>query len=240
MAHTIANSRIAADIYILTARVSGKADLGRMGQFYMLRGWRDYPVLSRPISIHDIDGKRGIVSFMYRVHGEGTRLLAGLKPGDRLRLDGPFGNGFPETAGRVALVGGGMGIAPLLLAARQLPGAHAYLGFSAEPFGVGAFEEAAARCIVSVGVTIVDRVRPDAYDAVLACGPAPMLRALRDRLRGSPARLFVSIERRMACGIGACYVCSMPDPAGGANRKACKDGPVFEAEEVDWNAVDCL
>jgi dihydroorotate dehydrogenase electron transfer subunit len=238
LALVLTNSQVAADVYRLAARLQNEEVSGRMGQFYMLRAWRDYPVLPRPISIHDIED--GIVSYLYRVHGEGTRLLASLRPGDELHLDGPFGNGFPTAQGRVALVGGGMGIAPMLYAARQLPGAHAYLGFSAQPFCVEAFEALTARCTVCIGGTIVDRIDPAAYDSVLACGPSPMLRALRDRLAGSPARLFVSIERRMACGIGACYACSMPDPSGGANRQACKDGPVFEAKEVDWDALDCL
>ncbi len=238
MAQVLTNCRVAENVYRLTAKLHSGEDIGRMGQFYMLRAWRDYPVLPRPISIHDIEDGR--VAYLYRVHGEGTRLLASLRPGDELHLDGPFGNGFPKIKGRIALAGGGMGIAPLLYAARQLPGAHAYLGFSAQPMCVDSFESLAARCVVTIGGTIVDRIDPEAYDAVLACGPAPMLRALRDRLANSPARLFVSIERRMACGIGACYACSLPAPSGGANRQACKDGPVFEAKEVDWDALDCL
>ena len=82
-----------------------------MGQFYMLRAWNEYPVLSRPISVFDADPET--VSFLYKVVGKGTEIFAGLKAGDEITLDGPHGNGFPEVKGKVALVGGGVGIAPV-------------------------------------------------------------------------------------------------------------------------------
>ncbi|WP_438432190.1 dihydroorotate dehydrogenase electron transfer subunit [Gorillibacterium sp. sgz500922] len=228
MAVVRSNVRIASDVYILEAEGHFA---GEMGQFYMLRGWDDYPLLSRPISIHDKteDGIR----FLYRVAGYGTEKLSRLKAGDPVGLEGPFGNGFPQIEGRVALVGGGMGTAPLYYAAKRLASADAYLGFSAEAFGVEPFREAAQAVTVNVGGYIVDDFRPDGYAAVFTCGPLPMMRALAAKLDGSGIPLYVSLEKRMACGVGACLVCSCATKSG--NRKVCADGPVFRAEEVELN-----
>lgn len=225
MARIISNNQIASDIFVLTAE--GEYT-GRMGQFYMLRGWDQYPVLSRPISIHDRG--EGYISFLYRVVGQGTELLTRLKAGDSIGLEGPFGNGFPAIAGKVALVGGGMGTAPLYYAAKELPQADAYLGFSAESFRVEEFRSATGRTLVNVGGYIVDDFDPAGYEAVFTCGPLPMMRALAGKLAETGTPLYVSLEKRMACGIGACLVCSCATVDG--NRKACTDGPVFLAEEV--------
>ncbi|MEO3944347.1 dihydroorotate dehydrogenase electron transfer subunit [Gorillibacterium sp. CAU 1737] len=222
------NRKLASDVFVL--EVEGRFE-GQMGQFYMLRGWDDYPLLSRPISIHDI-GPNGI-SFLYRVAGYGTERLARLEAGDSIGLEGPFGNGFPPIDGKVALVGGGMGTAPLLYAAKQLKAADAYLGFSREPFALESFEQAAASVKVNVGGYIVDDLDPSGYDAVFTCGPLPMMRALAKKLEGTGVPLYVSLEKRMACGVGACLVCSCSTKHG--NRKVCADGPVFRAEEVELN-----
>ena len=103
MALVIQNVRLAHRIYRLTVQGSYSA---RMGQFFMLRCWDAYPVLSRPISIHNLT--EDSVSFLYRVHGTGTWLLSALQAGDKIQLEGPFGQGFPEPQGRTALVGGGI------------------------------------------------------------------------------------------------------------------------------------
>jgi dihydroorotate dehydrogenase electron transfer subunit len=105
-----------------------------MGQFYMLRAWKEYPLLSRPISVFDADGET--VSFLYKVTGRGTEIFSGLKAEDEIGLRGPLGSAFPEVSGKIALVGGGVGIAPFYLTAKQLKAAHPgcrvdlYLGFS--------------------------------------------------------------------------------------------------------------
>ncbi|MBC8079735.1 MAG: dihydroorotate dehydrogenase electron transfer subunit [Gorillibacterium sp.] len=231
MTTIISNNQIASDIYVLTAEGDYQ---GEMGQFYMLRGWDQFPILSRPISIHDIG--EGYISFLYRVVGQGTELLSRLKPGDSIGLEGPYGNGFPIIQGKVALVGGGMGTAPLYYAAKQLANADAYLGFSYEAFGVEEFREATGQTKVNVGGYIVEDFDPAGYEAVFTCGPLPMMRALSAKLQGTSTKLYVSLEKRMACGIGACLVCSCATVNG--NRKACTDGPVFLAEEVDMDDLN--
>jgi dihydroorotate dehydrogenase electron transfer subunit len=208
----------------------------RMGQFYMLRAWETYPVLSRPLSV--FDAGNGRLAFVYKAAGRGTAVFAGLRRGDRVGLLGPLGNGFPDTEGNVALVGGGAGIAPLYLGAKQIKAARdghrvdVFLGFSGEPFLVREFESAADRVVVNVGGFITDDIDPSGYDSILACGPEIMMQVLFEKCRktGAAAKLSVSLENRMACGVGACFVCSRP--VGGSNKKVCKDGPVFQAEAV--------
>ncbi|MCL6458093.1 MAG: dihydroorotate dehydrogenase electron transfer subunit [Gorillibacterium sp.] len=231
MTTVISNNQIASDIFVLTAEGDYQ---GEMGQFYMLRGWDQFPILSRPISIHDIG--EGYISFLYRVVGQGTELLSRLKPGDFLGLEGPYGNGFPVIQGKVALVGGGMGTAPLYYAAKRLLNSDAYLGFSYEAFRVEEFRHTTGQTKVNIGGYIVDDFDPTGYEAVFTCGPLPMMRALATKLQGTSTKLYVSLEKRMACGIGACFVCSCATTNG--NRKACKDGPVFLAEEVDLDDLN--
>lgn len=233
MARIISNTALGEDFYLLRAQQKNGA---RMGRFYMLRAWEQYPVLSRPVSVYDADGET--VTFLYKVVGKGTRLLADLKAGEEIILDGPHGNGFPGLPDkkRIALVGGGVGIAPLYLAAKTYKSAGArtdvYLGFSGKPVLVPEFEAAADSVIVNVGGYVTNDIDPRDYDAIVTCGPTIMMRVLYDKCRSlqAEAPLYVSMENRMACGIGACLVCSCK--TAGGNKKVCKDGPVFLGSEV--------
>lgn len=228
MATVVANQEVAHGVFKLTAQ--GRFT-GNMGQFYMLRAGDRYPLLSRPISIYDITEDR--IEFLVMVAGEGTALLSGLKPGDSLTLDGPFGNGFPRMEGKTAFIGGGIGIAPFYYALREVPEADVYLGFSREAYMVEEFRAVSrGNVTVDVGGSILDKVDFRNYDTVIACGPHPMLHAVQRKQAqsGSRAKVYVSLENRMACGIGACLVCSVKCKDG--RKKACADGPVFLAEEV--------
>lgn len=228
MAIVAVNQQVAQGVFKLTVQGRFK---GRMGQFYMLRAGERYPLLSRPISIFDIVEDR--IEFLYLVAGEGTAIFSRLKPGDALELDGPFGNGFPQPQGKTAFVGGGIGIAPFFYALREVPEADVYLGFSREAYMVEAFRRATAgEVIVDIGGSILDKLDFHAYDTIIACGPHPMLHAVQQKQESSKSRakVYVSLENRMACGIGACLVCSVKCRDG--RKKACADGPVFPAEEV--------
>nr|WP_216857463.1 dihydroorotate dehydrogenase electron transfer subunit [Paenibacillus tritici] len=230
VATVISNERLAEGVYHLV--VEG-GDGGEMGQFYMLRAWGAYPLLSRPLSIHQLNDNG--VEFLYHVVGEGTEIFAGLNPGDRLELEGPFGTGFPQVEGKVALVGGGIGVAPLYYCAQKLPQSDIYLGFSRAPFRTEAFRPLAAELTVDIGGLILDSVDFSEYDHIFVCGPHPMLKAaqlqgIAAETSGKRPNVYLSLENRMACGIGACLVCSVSCKDG--QRKACTDGPVFLAEEV--------
>ena len=229
MATVLKNEAVGKDFYLLKA--SGSYD-AKMGQFCMLRAWEDYPVLSRPISIFDCDAEG--ISFLYKVVGQGTELLAQLKPGDDITVQGPHGNGFPQVQGKVALVGGGIGVAPLFYTAKQLKeqGNHVdlYLGFQEEALLEADYKAVCDNLIINIGGYVTDDINPADYDVIMTCGPHIMMKVLADKTKGTGAKLYVSMENRMGCGVGACLVCSCKTTGG--NKKVCKDGPVFTAEEV--------
>lgn len=209
-------------------KVSGSFD-ARMGQFYMLRAWKSYPLLSRPISIYDIDAEG--ISFLYKVVGEGTRIFSELNPGDEIGLEGPYGNGYEKVSGKVALVGGGIGIAPLYMVAKEIPGCDCYLGFRDEPIMVDDFESVVENLVTTTGDTFVtDVIDVEKYDYILTCGPTPMMKKLVDMVEGTDTQIQVSLENHMACGVGACLVCTCKTKNG--NKKTCKDGPVFWGKDV--------
>lgn len=241
MALILENKRIAGDIYRMRA---GGLEKGAPGQFFMLHtapaqpGFQSSdPLLPRPISILDAEGEE--TEFCYRVCGRGTAQLSSLQAGQRIDAFGPLGTPFPLEAAegrRAVLVGGGIGIAPLLYLARTLHArgvyVEAFLGYSGpEHFLAEDFHECAGLVRVQEGGFITDRVEARPEDVYYACGPMAMMRALYERLTaGGAHRLYVSLERRMACGAGACLGCSMEMKSG--MRRVCKDGPVFAASEV--------
>ena len=233
MAEILQNEQVSDDFYLMKVKKENQA---AMGQFYMLRAWNEYPVLSRPISVFDADPET--VSFLYKVVGKGTEIFTKLKAGDEITLDGPHGNGFPEVKGQIALVGGGVGIAPLYLTAKTLKKldpdtkVDIYLGFSGQPILTDRYEAVADQVKVNVGGFVTDDIDPREYDFILTCGPEIMMKVLYRKCRDLKAKapVYVSMENRMACGIGACLVCTCKTSKG--NRRACKDGPVMLGNEV--------
>ena len=233
MAEILQNEQVSDDFYLMKVKKENQA---AMGQFYMLRAWNEYPVLSRPISVFDADPET--VSFLYKVVGKGTEIFTKQKAGDEITLDGPHGNGFPEVKGKIALVGGGVGIAPLYLTAKTLKKldpdtkVDIYLGFSGQPILTDRYEAVADQVKVNVGGFVTDDIDPREYDFILTCGPEIMMKVLYRKCRDLKAKapVYVSMENRMACGIGACLVCTCKTSKG--NRRACKDGPVMLGNEV--------
>lgn len=232
MATVLKNEKLTQDFFLLKVREKNSAS---MGQFYMLRAWDRYPILSRPVSVFDADGET--VSFLCKVVGQGTEILSSLREGGKITLNGPYGHGYPAERGKIALVGGGAGVAPLYLAAKTLkknPGTTVdlFLGFSGGEMLRREFRAVADSMTVNVGGFITDSLRPSDYDVIFACGPEIMMRVLWKKCRAekADARVYVSLEKRMACGLGACLGCTIPTVSG--RRRVCKDGPVFRAEEV--------
>ena len=206
-------------------------------------------LLRRPISICDVEGTR--LKVVFEVRGEGTAWLAGRREGQSLDVMGLLGNGFPmKREGRYLLVGGGIGVPPMLGCAQYAPGrCTAILGFRS---GDRVMLEEQFRSVCSqvqvatddgsygfhgyVDALVWRELEGDrGYDAVLACGPRPMLRNVARAAEDFGVRCLVSMEERMGCGVGACLVCAC-DMADGSRKHVCKDGPVFEAREVDWDA----
>jgi dihydroorotate dehydrogenase electron transfer subunit len=230
------NLEVSENIYKLIV----KGDFqGKPGQFYMLRSLSCEPLLGRPISIHNID-ENGI-TFIYQAVGKGTKYLSKLKCNDSIKLLGPLGNGFDlnNIKGKVALVAGGIGIAPLLFVARNMTGLQVdlYAGFRDVVHTVDTFSGLVNKVYVStesgssgkVGF-VTDIFEPKDYDIVLCCGPESMTNKVVEICRKNNVPLQVSMEKHMACGVGACLVCSCKTKWG--NKRTCKDGPVFNGEDL--------
>ena len=202
-------------------------------------------MLRRPISICDVHAPN--ITVIFEIKGEGTKWLAARKPGDELDVLGPLGHGFPEIPGRVLVAGGGIGAAPMLLTARRAQACDAVMGFRSRDRVLLADEFEAVCDAVKwmsddgsfgekgfVASGVAEMLAKRDYAAVLACGPQVMLRTVAEAAEKAGVPCYVSMEQRMGCGIGACLVCSCATKDG--YRRACKDGPVFDAKEVDWNA----
>jgi len=232
MAVILENTRVAKDVYLM--RLNG-APKGTAGQFMMLRQKNVLdPFLGRPLSIFDSCGEE--TSFLYQTTGRGTTLFAALSAGQEIEAQGPYGNGFPLLPGSVVLIGGGIGCAPMHFLAKALreneTDCHieVFLGFRDEAYLENAFAACADRLHVNIGGVLtrdVDFTRDSTY---YACGPMPMLRAAAQAADSVGARLFVSLEKRMACGVGACLSCSCKTEHG--SKRVCRDGPVFDYKEV--------
>lgn len=232
----------AAGMLVLAFDAPQIAATARAGQFVNLL-IRPGPLLRRPFSVYRTDGDR--VEVIFKPVGEGTRLMAHLRGGDPVRALGPLGRGFEFDPGwrSVALVSGGLGVAPMPLAARDAAAAGLRViwahGARTErelcPDWEGD-EVVWATDDGSRGVRgrVTDAVPADA-GAVLACGPNPMLAAVAERW----PRAQVAVETLMGCGTGVCLGCAVPGVARQFSR-ACTEGPVYPASTIDWAAMPAL
>ena len=209
-------------------------------------------LLRRPISVACVlaDEPENTAALIFEVKGEGTRWLANRKVGDQVDVLGPLGNGFSvEEGGRYLLVGGGIGTPPLLGYAEAFrENAVAVLGFRSADRVIleDRYRDACKEVYLCtddgsagrhgfVDAQVRDILEKDKnFTAILACGPRPMLKSVAKAAAECGVPCQVSMEERMACGVGACLGCAI-QMADGTMKHVCKDGPVFSAEEVDWN-----
>ncbi len=219
-------------------------------------------ILRRPFSVFSANEREGTIDILYQVVGKGTAHLAAIDPAGALAGDfslmGPIGRGWavPDGASRALLVGGGVGAAPLFMLARRLKergvpttvvlGAQTHAALVCETSYLSLFDEADVRCATDDGsygragfcTPLVDEALDAAeaegspYGYVAVCGPEPLMRIVAGQAASHGVPCEVSMERRMACGIGACLSCVCEMTSG--KRRACVDGPVFDAEEVVW------
>lgn len=236
----IENIEVSNGIYKLKVEGNFKAN---PGQFYMIRSWEDEPLLSRPVSIHNISEDGRNIEFLYAVVGKGTEFLKRLKSNDKLKLMGPLGNGFnidEANKGKVAIVCGGIGIAPMNYVISKLKNAEISLfaGFKNEVYGIDNIEEFIKELNISTedgsrGYKgfITDIFNPQEFDLVLCCGPEIMMNKVIKVCRESNTKVYISQEKKMACGIGACLVCTCKTKTG--NKRTCKDGPVFLGDDIE-------
>lgn len=237
-AEIIENRPMSAEIYAMTL----KTDLARVvhcGQFLQVEIMNFF--LRRPISVCEVLDENHL-KLVYKVVGDGTKALSKLPEKAMLNVFGPLGNGFPVKECPVVLVGGGVGVPPLVETAKQYRRLHqqvtVVLGFNTKDDAILIDSFTNLECDVriatmdgSLGIkgTVVDAIDQEhiSTDYVCACGPLPMLKALQAICKDG----CLSLESRMACGLGACNGCVIKD-AKGESKRICKEGPVFEMHEV--------
>lgn len=248
MARVISQKQIGTGIYDLTLQTEEIAPAAKAGQFVSLYCKDGSRLLPRPISLCGIDRQNRTLRLVYRVAGKGTEEFSGLKENDEVKILGPLGNGFELLEKKAFLIGGGIGIPPMLQLAKELNCEKtAVLGYRDELFLLGDFKAVCDTYIAtedgSAGTkgNVLDAIRENALsaDVIYACGPTPMLRALRDYANEHNMECYISMEERMACGIGACLacVCKSKEKDGHTNvhnKRICKEGPVFNAKEVEF------
>ena len=223
----------------------------RPGQFVHIK-CGDANLLRRPISICQWTGSGDgdTLTLVFEVRGEGTAWLARRPVGHTVDVLGPLGNGFEAEGGPYLLVGGGIGVPPMRGCAQYTDGTStAILGFRSKDKAIllDCFRDECVNVQIatddgSLGYHgfVDELVRQElsqdwTYDAVLACGPKPMLKSVAKVAAEFGVPCQVSMEERMGCGVGACLVCAAP-MKDGTVKHVCKDGPVFDAREVDWDA----
>ena len=221
------------------------------GQFISVYSNDKSRVLPRPISICEIDREKGTLRIVYRVVGKGTEEFSKAEAGDSFEILGPLGNGFPieEAKGKkVLMIGGGIGVPPMLQTAQEIEGeAIIVSGYRNQDLFLKEELESAGTLFIatedgSVGTkgNVVDAIRENQIEAdmMFACGPKPMLRALKNYALEKGIPCWISMEEKMACGVGACLacVCQSKDVDSHShvhNKRICKDGPVFLSTEVE-------
>lgn len=203
-------------------------------------------MLPRPLSIFTVDRQKGELSLFFAVKGKGTNILAAAAPGSLLKLLGPLGSGFPALPHRSILAAGGIGIAPLvfLAASTDIPRTMIYGARTADQLACPPAD------LKLPGLTLIEATedgsrgekgivtellssRLSDVNAVFSCGPVAMLKQVVTLANRNKIKAWVSLEEKMACGIGACRGCALLTTDG--FRTVCSDGPVFRAGEVNFN-----
>ena len=222
----------------------------KAGQFFLIKPRRTAVFLGRPFSVAGWDSSKsdiGVLRFLVTRHGKGSRELVDIRPGEEAELLGPLGNFWPldnipadsqkeKNKSPVALISGGAGIAPLAFLAQDLGKMpfDIYAGFRTGFFGLENLKPRALIIVTedgSQGVKgqVSDYFTPAGYSRVFACGPVPMLKLIADDCIAHGVSCYISVEKQMACGVGACLGCKVKTIHG--SRNCCVDGPIFDAEE---------
>lgn len=249
----VSQEQLADGIYSLWLKTEA-AQTAKPGQFISMYTNDGSKLLPRPISICEIDKENGYLRMVYRVTGEntGTEQFSKLAAGDTVPVIGPLGNGFPlekAEGKKVFLMGGGIGVPPILELAKQLKceKKQIVVGYrDNQTFLKEQFEENGELYIStedgSVGTkgNVMHAIAENHLEAdmIMACGPTPMLRAIKNYAEENGIECYISLEERMACGIGACLACVCKSKekdhhSNVHNKRICKDGPVFLSTEVE-------
>ena len=249
MCGTVEGANPQGSVYMLKVEVTEEnAQLPLAGQFYMLRAMKTGILLGRPISIfHAEKTPHGIeLQFLILVKGKGTQELCALEADDKIQLLGPLGNTFqkPTETDKVCIVGGGIGVAPVAGFSETLnPNTYDfYACFKSGSYGL---ENVKAKNLIittddgSVGtkgmvsaVLTAQTLKEQGYSVVYACGPTPMLAYIKSICQEANVKCWISMEARMACGMGVCLGCTIPTTEG--YKRCCKDGPIFDGTILEF------
>ena len=247
----VSQEKLASDVFSMWIQTKDIAKNARAGQFISVYSKDGSRLLPRPISICEVEGDR--LRIVYRTVGKGTKEFSGYGAGDTLDVMGPLGNGYTKLNKKAILMGGGIGIPPMLELARELKNggydvsdADIVLGYRDELF---LNEELAQYGRVTIATedgsagikgNVLDAIKAEGIkgDVIYACGPTPMLRAIKAYAKENGIECYLSLEEKMACGIGACLACvckskEIDDHSHVHNKRVCKEGPVFNAEDVE-------
>jgi dihydroorotate dehydrogenase electron transfer subunit len=245
----VSKKNIACGIYDIWV-ASPQAQEAKPGQFVNIKC--DGFTLRRPISICEVDVARGLLRLVFEIRGEGTEWMAGVNVGECLDILAPLGNGFNlgNTQRRAVFVGGGIGVPPLLEAAKPFgTNADVILGFRTVAVAIlkDDFEKCGAQVTLVtqdgsagekglVTAPLISRLNADHCNAIFACGPLLMLKAVAAEAAKRSIPCFISMEERMACGMGACLSCACKVSMEGKELYAhvCKNGPIFDAKKIVW------
>lgn len=248
----ISQKKIASDVYSMWIKTSDIAKNAKAGQFISVYSKDGSRLLPRPISICEIDGDN--LRIVYRTVGKGTTEFSTYTKGDRLDVMGPLGNGYDKLNKKALLIGGGIGIPPMLELAKELAVGREYalsdadivLGFRDELFlcdelkNYGRVTVATEDGSAGTKGNVLDAILAKGItaDVIYACGPLPMLRAVKEYATNKNIECYISLEEKMACGIGACLACvcaskEVDEHSQVNNKRVCKEGPVFNAKEVE-------
>ena len=250
-ASIVSQEKLASDVFSMWIQTKDIAKNARAGQFISVYSKDGSRLLPRPISICEVEGDR--LRIVYRTVGRGTKEFSGYGAGDTLDVMGPLGNGYTKLNKKAILMGGGIGIPPMLELARELKNggydvsdADIVLGYRDELF---LNEELAQYGRVTIATedgsagtkgNVLDAIKAEGIkgDVIYACGPTPMLRAIKAYAKENGIECYLSLEEKMACGIGACLACvckskEIDDHSHVHNKRVCKEGPVFNAEDVE-------
>lgn len=244
----IRQEEISYGIYSMWLKTDKIAAYAKAGQFLSLYCHDGSRMLPRPISICEIDAADKALRIVYRVAGKGTEEFSRLGTGKEIEVVGPLGNGFPLKTKKAFLIGGGIGIPPMLQLAKELNcEKQIVLGYRDEDMflkedfkNLGEVYVATEDGSFGTEGNVLDAIRENGLtaDIIYACGPTPMLRAIKEYAAEKGMECWLSLEEKMACGIGACLACvcrskEKDEHTNVHNKRICKEGPVFRAEEVE-------
>lgn len=250
----VKKEQLKQDIFKFSVEAKNMAQNSKPGNFVEIKvSDTTEPFLRRPISIYNVDKENGIIEFIFQVKGKGTEILAKKSEGDLIDIIGPLGNGtFKfENFKKIAIIGGGIGIFPLYeLAknAKEVADVNVYLGFRNKELVV--LEEEFSKVSNKLTITTDDGsyktkgfainemkkdIEEEKVDCIYACGPLPMLKAVREYAIQENIPCQISLEEKMGCGIGACLGCAvrLANTEEPKYLHVCKAGPVFEAKDVE-------